>query len=299
MPRVRACVLRVFVHAHVCVGWGGQTEKRRSAFGDTDVGLNGGKWSPEEDENLKRGVEVLGPKRWLQISHEYLGTKRSAVQCLHRWQKVWQRCSGRPVWLRLSWLPLSLSLSLSLSPCAVSRAPATVAVMEVVRTCVPKRLLVNLRPARPGSRMGCWRQVLRPGLIKGHWKKEEDDIIIQSVNAGTTKWSEIAALIPGRIGKQVCATARAHRAVLGTCVPRWARQAVLWARCSLRAHSLCVAWLSLLSALPRGLRRTKWRGCHARVPCAVGALCFAPAHAAVPRAVAEPPGPLHPQGGVL
>lgn len=105
--------------------------KRRSAFGDADMGSNGGKWTAEEDENLKRGVEVLGPKKWLQISQEYLHRARSAVQCLHRWQKV-----------------------------------------------------------------------LRPGLVKGHWKKEEDDIITQCVQVGKKKWSEIAALIPGRIGKQ-------------------------------------------------------------------------------------------------
>ena len=45
-------------------------------------------------------------------------------------------------------------------------------------------------------------QVLRPGLVKGHWTKEEDDLIAQCVAEGKTKWSEIAACIPGRIGKQ-------------------------------------------------------------------------------------------------
>jgi hypothetical protein len=45
-------------------------------------------------------------------------------------------------------------------------------------------------------------QVLRPGLVKGPWTKEEDDTIVNCINAGVTKWSEIAARIPGRIGKQ-------------------------------------------------------------------------------------------------
>lgn len=45
--------------------------------------------------------------------------------------------------------------------------------------------------------------VLRPGLVKGPWTKEEDDVIIQCMTSGITKWSEIADRIPGRLGKQV------------------------------------------------------------------------------------------------
>jgi hypothetical protein len=47
-----------------------------------------------------------------------------------------------------------------------------------------------------------WQKVLQPGLVKGPWKKEEDETIVSCINAGVTKWSEIAARIPGRVGKQ-------------------------------------------------------------------------------------------------
>lgn len=47
-----------------------------------------------------------------------------------------------------------------------------------------------------------WQKVLRPGLVKGPWTTEEDQTIIKCINAGITKWSEIAEKIPGRIGKQ-------------------------------------------------------------------------------------------------
>ena len=47
-----------------------------------------------------------------------------------------------------------------------------------------------------------WQKVLRPGLVKGPWTREEDDTIVHSIQSGVTKWSEIAAQIPGRIGKQ-------------------------------------------------------------------------------------------------
>ena len=47
-----------------------------------------------------------------------------------------------------------------------------------------------------------WRKVLRPGLVKGPWTKDEDKIIIDCIKLGVSKWSEIAERIPGRIGKQ-------------------------------------------------------------------------------------------------
>ena len=47
-----------------------------------------------------------------------------------------------------------------------------------------------------------WQKVLKPGLVKGPWTKDEDETIVKCIEAGVTKWSEIAAKIPGRIGKQ-------------------------------------------------------------------------------------------------
>ncbi len=46
-------------------------------------------------------------------------------------------------------------------------------------------------------------KALQPGLVKGRWTKEEDDIITQSVSSGNDKWSEIAKRLPGRIGEQI------------------------------------------------------------------------------------------------
>ena len=47
-----------------------------------------------------------------------------------------------------------------------------------------------------------WYKVLTPGLVKGPWTKEEDDIIILCMQTGVTKWAKIAEQIPGRLGKQ-------------------------------------------------------------------------------------------------
>jgi hypothetical protein len=44
--------------------------------------------------------------------------------------------------------------------------------------------------------------VVQTGLVKGHWTADEDRVIVDCINRGITKWSEIASYIPGRIGKQ-------------------------------------------------------------------------------------------------
>jgi hypothetical protein len=46
-----------------------------------------------------------------------------------------------------------------------------------------------------------WQKVLQPGLVKGAWTEEEDQIVIGCIKSGITKWSDISAKIPGRIGE--------------------------------------------------------------------------------------------------
>ncbi|KAL3790604.1 hypothetical protein ACHAW5_011178 [Stephanodiscus triporus] len=48
-----------------------------------------------------------------------------------------------------------------------------------------------------------WKKALQPGLVKGRWTKEEDDIITECISSGNDKWSEIAKRLPGRIGEQI------------------------------------------------------------------------------------------------
>mmetsp|Transcript_8345 Transcript_8345/g.16854 ORF Transcript_8345/g.16854 Transcript_8345/m.16854 type:complete len:373 (+) Transcript_8345:112-1230(+) len=48
-----------------------------------------------------------------------------------------------------------------------------------------------------------WQKVLRPGLVKGPWTEEEDEIVRNLVNKhGQKKWSFIAKQLKGRLGKQ-------------------------------------------------------------------------------------------------
>mmetsp|Transcript_32209 Transcript_32209/g.59963 ORF Transcript_32209/g.59963 Transcript_32209/m.59963 type:complete len:276 (-) Transcript_32209:1050-1877(-) len=48
-----------------------------------------------------------------------------------------------------------------------------------------------------------WQKVLRPGLVKGPWTKEEDDKVVELVGEyGVKSWSFIARKLEGRLGKQ-------------------------------------------------------------------------------------------------
>lgn len=48
-----------------------------------------------------------------------------------------------------------------------------------------------------------WTKVLDPSLLKGSWRREEDEIIIKFVHTyGCKSWTKLAKMLPGRIGKQ-------------------------------------------------------------------------------------------------
>lgn len=48
-----------------------------------------------------------------------------------------------------------------------------------------------------------WKKVLQPGLIKGHWTEEEDNMLRSLVDeSGNTSWVAVAKYIPGRTAKQ-------------------------------------------------------------------------------------------------
>ncbi|GMI12744.1 hypothetical protein TrLO_g15704 [Triparma laevis f. longispina] len=48
-----------------------------------------------------------------------------------------------------------------------------------------------------------WQKVLRPGLVKGPWTPEEDELVKELVGKyGQKKWSFIAKQLKGRLGKQ-------------------------------------------------------------------------------------------------
>lgn len=47
-----------------------------------------------------------------------------------------------------------------------------------------------------------WTKVLAPGLVKGHWRPDEDELLKELVAEGRKNWGQVAAKIPGRTSKQ-------------------------------------------------------------------------------------------------
>jgi transcriptional activator Myb len=46
-----------------------------------------------------------------------------------------------------------------------------------------------------------WRKTLCPGLVKGYWSHEEDDLLIFLLSKGLRDWGKVARFIPGRTAK--------------------------------------------------------------------------------------------------
>ncbi|RYE95395.1 MAG: hypothetical protein EOO41_05685 [Methanobacteriota archaeon] len=66
------------------------------------------------------------------------------------------------------------------------------------------------------------------GLVKGAWTADEDRILLRCIEQGMTKWSDIAANLPGRIG---------------TCMRTCVRTLFTPHRCSLSSHTARASWV--------------------------------------------------------
>tara|TARA_B100000780_G_C20999327_1_gene399796 strand:+ start:13 stop:753 length:741 start_codon:yes stop_codon:yes gene_type:complete len=72
-----------------------------------------------------------------------------------------------------------------------------------------KQIALESFPDKSRSDIQClhrWKKVLKPGLKKGPWTPVEDDLVLKAVlklGIQHVKWSNVAALVNGRLGKQV------------------------------------------------------------------------------------------------
>ena len=111
-----------------------------------------GRWSPAEDALLTQWVEHYEGKNWKRIAESAFGSSKTDVQCLHR------SASAR---LLSAVLPPSHEL-----------LPAALSLLTSLCRCLHR-----------------WQKVLKPGLIKGPWMKQEDDMVCELVaRYGVKKW---------------------------------------------------------------------------------------------------------------
>lgn len=164
-----------------------QIKRETSSPGDDDDGGSQGskqgkterrRWTPEEDELLKRAVKKHNGQQWKVIATEVPG--RSHVQCLQRWNK-----SLNPEVIKGRWTTEEDNLLLDI----VAKNPH-MKNWGYAAKYIPGRSAKQCRER--------YLNHLDPEIRRDAWTSEEDVFIIQAQRRLGNKWSEIASYLPGR-----------------------------------------------------------------------------------------------------
>ncbi|KAG7481587.1 hypothetical protein MATL_G00068320 [Megalops atlanticus] len=144
--------------------------------------INKSSWKEDEIEKLKGIVEKHNHCNWDQIAEE-LGTNRTAFMCLQTHQRYIHKGFKKKAWTKEE--------------------------DQVLKELVEKMRIGNFIPytqisyfieGREAAQLIYrWTQVLDPNLRKGHWTKEEDEMLLKAVaKYGVRDWWKIRNDVPGR-----------------------------------------------------------------------------------------------------
>ncbi|ETL84278.1 hypothetical protein L917_15864 [Phytophthora nicotianae] len=155
-------------------------EPHADKAGEAQKKKNGGvvskRWTPEQDEALKKAVAELGHRNWMAVAERVPG--RDNAQCLQRWNKV-------------------LKPGLVKGPWSVEEDALLMEMMlkgydnwRQVSNSIPGRTAKQCRER--------WRNRLDPSINKSPFTEEEDEAIQQAYEKYGNRWTQIAELLPGR-----------------------------------------------------------------------------------------------------
>nr|QDL88435.1 transcription factor MYB3R-3-like isoform X5 [Cymbidium ensifolium] len=136
-----------------------------------------GGWTPEEDETLRRAVQLYKGRNWKKIAESI--PDRTEVQCLHRWQKV-----INPELVKGPWSPLEDAIIVKL---VAEYGPTK---WSVIAKSLPGRIGKQCRER--------WHNHLNPEIRKDAWTTEEEIELLKAHIKHGNKWAEIAKVIHGR-----------------------------------------------------------------------------------------------------
>jgi len=136
-----------------------------------------GKWTIEEDDLLRKYVDIHGEKQWQKICLHIPG--RTSIQCLHRWSKILKPGLVKGPWTQEEDEKLT----------------------NWVKNEGPNKwaLAANIIIGRSGKQ--CrerWFNNLDPEIKKGEWSKEEDELVFDLYKKYGSSWSKIAKFVKGR-----------------------------------------------------------------------------------------------------
>lgn len=141
-----------------------------------------GGWTAQEDEILRRAVQVYNGKNWKKIAEFF--TDRTDVQCLHRWQKVLN-----PDLVKGPWTKEEDELIVELVGKYGSKK------WSVISQSLPGRIGKQCRER--------WHNHLNPEIKKDAWSQEEELALIRAHQIYGNKWAEIAKFLPGRTDNSI------------------------------------------------------------------------------------------------